>query len=543
MARNLLYHLNRLQDVLSLPRTATASYPVDTDPLHSDTILTEDIWEASKTVTGDLSRRGVMDVISTATPIVKGQNAYTLPSNICKLLSIEYFDGTYWKGPLTSISYDDYVRISAAKTDGTPTYYTHTLSDSREVYLTISSGITESSFRDAGPLTLKSAAQLTVTSSGSQINKGDLVFNVTQDSGGLVEYLDMSTTKFTSGDPSTNDIDIDRTANTIKISDTGIDSSNYTSKAAVGDIYLEGKTWVVITKVTNIGNVLVIHHDGVIRGELSAFTIDNGAGVKIGSPDRLIVQSDNALILDANQGMSGGSSDLVSTYTTNVSNPAITITHNATLVYDVTIANDQADVDLSAYASLGYTLVIYTSDETYTGYIQGVTVSTVGGYKQSVLSLTSSAPSNGVGGSIDSSHIANTGLISNITSVSITKPPFFVGDVVQIESQFATLDTIQLYPYPDRADTTGVEGLRMTYVPYPVQPTKPDQVIELPETFNDSILAKAHEYAMRRETSRVEPYDISIRRATSTARPVPNNGLMRNRRGVGNQVINFVVPS
>ena len=62
MARNLLYHLNRLQDVLSLPRTVSSNYPDNSDPLHSDTILTEDIWEASKVVTGDLSRRGLMDV-------------------------------------------------------------------------------------------------------------------------------------------------------------------------------------------------------------------------------------------------------------------------------------------------------------------------------------------------------------------------------------------------------------------------------------------------------------------------------------------------
>ena len=83
----------------------------------------------------------------------------------------------------------------------------------------------------------------------------------------------------------------------------------------------------------------------------------------------------------------------------------------------------------------------------------------------------------------------------------------------------------------------------MTYIPYPVKPVKPDQVIELPDAFNDAILAKAHEYATRREITRTEPYEESIRRATSISRPVANTGLMRNQGYRFGGVANFVITS
>lgn len=554
MARTLLYHLNRLQDILSLPRTSGANYPVASDPLHNDTILTEDIWEASKVVTGDLGRRGIMDVVSTTTAIVKGQNAYTLPKDICRLQAIEYFDGTYWRGPLVAIPYDDYVRLSAAKTEGTPEYYTHTQSDARQVYLTISDGITESSFRDTGPLTLKSAASLSVTSTGDQINKDDLVFNVTRDSGGLVEYLTMGTIKGNTEDNAeVTAVVIDKVNNLITLSVSASWFSNSFSLFKVGDILLQesSKAWVVITGVVSTAtNEIELTFDGTIRGnDFLDFTVSGGVNHKllnkliIGTPDRLVVQSDNAFILDANQGMSGATTDVVSTYTASASNPAIVFTHTTSLgTYNLEITNDEADVDLSAYASAGYTLVISTANETYTGYIQAVTVDESGNYDESTLSLTSTPTATA--GSVTSLHVAHQATITDpITSVSITKPPLFVGDVIQLESQFATLDTIQVYPYPNKDDTLGTEGIRMTYIPYPVKPVKPDQVIELPDAFNDAILAKAHEYATRREINRTEPYEESIRRATSISRPVANTSLMRNQRNRFGRVVNFVIPS
>lgn len=555
MARTLLYHLNRLQDILSLPRTTSANYPVTSDPLHNDTILTEDIWESSKVVTGDLGRRGIMDVVSTTTSIVKGQNAYTLPKDICRLQSVEYWDGTYWRGPLTSIPYDNYVRLSASKGEGTPEYYTHTQSDARQVYLTVSDGVTESSFRDTGPIIFKSASSLSVTSTGEQINKGDLIFNVTQDSGGVVEYLTMGTTKLSTNLKTDVDpVTLDSTNNLITLKCITTAHLALYDSLRVGDIILQEstKTWVVITakeKDTQASEIKLTF-DGVIRGDsFLDFTVSNGVNhigankLIIGVPDRCVVQSDNAFILDANQGMSGATSNNVVTYTASTSNPAIAITHTAgPQVYDIKITNDQADVDLSAYASAGYTLVISTANETYTGYIQAITVTKPGTYDESSLRLTSTATiTEGSVTSLNTSH--QSAITDPITSVSITKPSFFVGDVVQIESQFATLDTIQIYPYPDRTDTVGFEGIRMTYIPYPVKPVKPDQVIELPDAFNDAILAKAHEYATRREINRTEPYEESIRRATSISRPVANTGLMRNQGNRFGRVANFVIPS
>ena len=553
MARTLLYHLNRLQDILSLPRTTSANYPVTSDPLHNDTILTEDIWESSKVVTGDLGRRGIMDVVSTTTSIVKGQNAYTLPKDICRLQSVEYWDGTYWRGPLTSIPYDNYVRLSASKGEGTPEYYTHTQSDARQVYLTVSDGVTESSFRDTGPIIFKSASSLSITSTGEQINKGDLIFNVTQDSGGVVEYLTMGTTKLSTNLKTDVDpVTLDSTNNLITLKCITTAHLALYDSLRVGDIILQEstKTWVVITakeKDTQASEIKLTF-DGVIRGDsFLDFTVSNGVNhigankLIIGVPDRCVVQSDNAFILDANQGMSGATSNVV--FSSVGLDTDIATSYGAS-VYTMNVSRTGEDIDLTEYANKGYILSYTLGGVEYKAYIGNVIQAVGSDPFQSNLSLYYDASLGSAGGVINTS--TNTSSVATfVTSnaFSITKPPFFVGDVVQIESQFATLDTIQVYPYPDRTDTVGFEGIRMTYIPYPVKPVKPDQVIELPDAFNDAILAKAHEYATRREINRTEPYEESIRRATSISRPVANTGLMRNQGNRFGRVANFVIPS
>ena len=566
MARNLLYHLNRLQDVLSLPRTLSGKYPVNDDPLHGDDVLTDDIWEASKLVTGDLARRGLMDVVSTSAPIAKSQNAYTLPSNVCRLHSVEYFDGTSWRGPLVSIHYDDYVRISASETEGTPQYYTHTLSDSRAVFLTISEGLTQSSFRDTGSIIVKSDANLTATSSGNQINRDDLIFNITQDSSAVVDYLDMGSARLTTTTAVTNS-SVNYDTHTIVFTSSDAWAENNASYSVAGDIIKQGKTWAVITESLHedlgagSGRV-TLTFDGVIRGATSTFSLltsssssANWTGdnvVTIGPPDKMVVKSDDPFVLDANQGFLGGVTNIVKTYVTEDSDPSSDITADYAVmgnVEGITI-QDPDGIDLSAYANNGHMLIFttsgtnYKSAETYSAYIGSVTA--ISSTASLILLYTTGEIDSATGGILNSSHVVHpltyidTG---DILTVSVAKPPLMVGDIIQVESQFATLDTIQVFPYPDISDVTGSEGFRMTYVPYPSKPTKSDQVIELADAFNDAILSKAHEYATRREINRVEPYEDSIRRATSIARPLPSSGLMRNRRGGVSRGINFVVPS
>ena len=212
--------------------------------------------------------------------------------------------------------------------------------------------------------------------------------------------------------------------------------------------------------------------------------------------------------------------------------------------YTMNVSRTGEDIDLTEYANKGYILSYTESGVAYKAYIGNVIQAVGSDPFQSLLYLYyDSSLGSAVGVINTSTNTSSVATFVTTNAFSILKPDFFVGDVVQIESQFATLDTIQVYPYPGISDVVGAEGLRMTYVPYPVKPNKVDHVIELPDTFNDAVLSKAHEYATRREVNRVEPYEESIRRATSTARPVPNTGLMRNRRGAGNRVINFVVPS
>lgn len=518
------------------------NYPDVSDPLHDDGILTEDIWEASKVVTADLARRGIIDVVSTTTPVSKGQNSYTLPADICKLHAIEYFDGTYWKGPLSAIPFDDYVKMSVSKTESLPKYYTHTVSDAREVYLSIVDGITDSSFRDTGPLTLKSDAQLSVTASGEQINRDDLVFNVTQDSAGLVDYLDMSTAKLTTHDTNTTAITYDYDNHTVSITDTNINSATW---ASIGDIFKQGKSWVVITKVETGGSgVGILTFDGTVRGELDKFAVIPAAPnasngwtddnlITIGKPDRLIIKSDNPLILPAQQGLSGSTASLV---TTTASTDVLSYNYQSG---ELTISNPSADVDLSAYSGLGYTISITAGVDTYTGYVGTITPSEVGGYDRSVLDISYNGTAYGFVTILNAAH---TTALTGITGASITKAPLFKGDVVQVESQFATLDTVKVYPYPDRTDTTGAEGLRITYAPYPVKPSKPDQVVELPDAFNDAILAKAFEYATRRADNRMEPYEQSLRRATAASRPQAPQAAIRGRRSSGGGINYWSLP-
>ena len=78
MAHDLLFYLNKLQDTLNLERSDYKTYPVKDDPLHNDTILTEDIWEASKVVVSDLGRRVVLEIETLTFLIVTGTNTFVL---------------------------------------------------------------------------------------------------------------------------------------------------------------------------------------------------------------------------------------------------------------------------------------------------------------------------------------------------------------------------------------------------------------------------------------------------------------------------------
>ena len=70
------------------------------------------------------------------------------------------------------------------------------------------------------------------------------------------------------------------------------------------------------------------------------------------------------------------------------------------------------------------------------------------------------------------------------------------------------------------------ESLKINYIAYPEKPNQSSDKIELSDVFTDAIIAKAIEYAGRRETGRAEPYEIAVRKAINAHRPLSSSSAL-----------------
>jgi len=508
MAQDLLFYLNKLQDVLNLPRTTHVDYPVDTDTLHSDTILTEDIWEASKSVTADLGRRGILEIEQTSAPIVSGTNTFVLPDRLCRLISVEYFDGTYWQGPLESISYDQFARMSSPASTGTPVVYSTRQNDSREVYWT------GTATDGTDTLLIDSAHNFTTTVTGNQIQKGDIVFNTTTNAQALVDYLMLyeidpitssnnaddvlyRTKDPTSGqmvlssfivfgpktqyeyqDVSNNQVyKVDIAADEVLISDQRVlSNTDFTAKSLGANQFTKTQVgasapYAIYDSTAGIEDYFWFNVDYVFR-----------RGDIISQPSKKTWM----VITEVKKIQHTTSAGLL-TYVPDTAGGAARL-----LKFDYTHGTVGATMDVRTELDINYIVIgpatrimLQTDDPLRPSSVQGFS----GGTRTTGNKLQS-------------------------------------GDGYQVESGQSTLDTLVLYPIPDRSDTTGIESLKINYIAYPEKPNQSSDKIELSDVFADAIIAKAIEYAGRRETGRAEPYEIAVRKAINAHRPLPSSSVL-----------------
>ncbi len=515
MAQDLLFYLNKLQDVLNLPRTTHVDYPVDTDTLHGDTILTEDIWEASKAVTADLGRRGILEIEQTSASIVSGTNTFVLPERLCRLISVEYFDGTYWQGPLESISYDQFARMSSPAGTGTPVVYSTRQNDSREVYWT---GTADGA---SDTLLIDSTHNFTTTITGNQIQKGDIVFNTTTDAQALVDYLMV--------------YEIDPITASENADDVLYRTKDPTSSSnAVGPFIVFGPETGFVYKDISTNQT---------------YTIDIAADEVFITDDRVLSDAlYTAKTLGANQ-FEKTQTGATASYAIYDSTQAVEdyIWFNVDYIYrrgDIISQPDrktwmvikEVNKVKYIYENTAYTPPLkelkYVPDTAGGAarllkfdYTHGTVGATMDARTELDINYMVIGPATRI--MLQSDDPLRPSSVQGLSGgTRTTGSKLQVNDKYQVEAGQSTLDTLVLYPIPDRSDTTGAESLKINYIAYPEKPNQSSDKIELSDVFADAIIAKAIEYAGRRETGRAEPYEIAVRKAINAHRPLSSSSAL-----------------
>ena len=579
---DLLYVLNRVQDLLGLPRTTGAKYPEDTDPLHSDEILTEDIWEATKIITLDQSRRGSAQISEVYHSVVQGQADYPLPADCCKLLDVEYVSPRNPRAQLDYIAYDQLVKYQDHSYQAVPSCYSLSESSSRKVLISAtadSAGMVE--------YLTKGEAPLTATVDGTQIDVGDLIFNKTTKAEGEIRMLEpfsptlrvdgTSTPSVNTGEVYIETASLNRGGSTDGVLPTGSQikitavANSIVWSTAIRNSVVAGmiisdpvrRSWVVITGVTSTLSHVMLDTEGFVRGnpcsieEFLSNVEDGGtqggsngvilskSNLKLGKANFIDLFSNSALISDTSEGMAGGISRLVETKSSlsdqmfihGSTSSASSSTHIRTNInlttptnYIGTVNSDTAvGSDNGVYS--GYLFILqYNNNQEFKGYLatdpdepDWSANSTADGFNSYKYRLYSD-----VYLTTDISHTLTS--ITSVDSYTVYRESFISGDSIQIEQRVPTLDSVTLFPIPNASDTQGTENLRFVYYAFPSKPKHVRSPVGLPESYSEALITKAFEIAKRRETGMVEPYNFSLHRSTSGRRHLPDTPV-RDRPG------------
>lgn len=558
----LLFVLNRLQDLLGLPRTVNATYPVDTDPLHADSILIEDVWEATKILTLDQSRRGSAQISEVYHPIIKDQDVYPLPSNCCKLLDVEYINSRNPRTQLEHIYYDDMVLHQHNSYSGIPSSYCLTEASSRLV-------LRSSTSNSAGMIELyeQGGIPFTTTVDGTQIEGGDLIFNKTMQSEGEVKMLKSLSpilnlagveggtqlTAATVNYPRSDTPYIDLEEGQIRLSHIAGEllSTNVINNIQTGMILYDEdqESWLIITKKIEeqtTSTSILLQTDGIVRGKANSIEslinasvkvsysggdtmgIDLvGSNIAIGTADTVSLISSDILVSDAHEGMTGGATKLVDTVTDLSGQMFLHSDGNQVVTsvdldkYAGLISTETEDVTYVGY----YLFFTDTEGDEYTGYlVSNSSISKQWTTANSSYTLAINGNKYDLYADLYQQGLAtdnNPANITEIVSYTIYRETFIKGDSYQIEQRIPTLDSVTVFPVPDITDVQGAESLRFIYYAFPSKPQHIRSPIGLPEAYSDAVIAKAFEIAKRRETGGTEPYDMSLHRTTSGRRHLP----------------------
>lgn len=472
--------LNMLRDRIGMPRvdytdsdweTSSAA----TDPVHSETILLGDLWQAMKEVAADSRGKWARRQLR----IVENQYEYPLPSDcMCVWSVLHKFSGS-WQ-PIDYLPHEEFFTGFSENVLGyPPSYFSLQSQTSSPVHYT---GTITSGNGDSPPVLIDTSANLGITLTGTEIYPGDRVFNTDDDSYGYVDYL------YAGAWDREATADAGSSATQLYDADAGFVALG----VAVGDIVTrtpqpadsENGAWGVVSQVaedTLTFSVLYNHESGFSAND--SYTV--------GQADRIYLTA-SGLVADTEEGLVGGAAGTFGVETATMTSEATTFGASSVTITGVDLGDVEAGMAVESTNS---------SDEFTGGEVASVASQTV---------TLESAWSNGTP--------------DDDTSVSIG-----TGDAYQIESAYSTLDTLFLSDVPSTSDTLGTESLTLIYIPCPQQPTRYYHPVELSEAYTPALIAKMLEYAKAREKGELPNYERLLDRGLAQRRLV-NRGVRGNSR-------------
>lgn len=267
-------------------------YPNNTDPLHPDHKLREDIVKAVRWVIADLAKHGSWHISREFLGVTAGVNEYVLPRKVIAPLAIQYrYSGSSpdrWAPPIDIIYPDEFWSEYWETFSGIyPQFATIRQSQGHLVH---HEGTVTTANTENPPILIDSAANFATTQSGMEIDSGDRVFNKTKGSFGYVDYLTATTWKVQGAADSVSGNDV---------TDGAIGGAGVT----IGDLFqFADNSWRLITAVN--GNTVtlssIIHRNAVpIADAVDSF--------KIGVANRIVISGGDFFVTDTVEGMLGGS--------------------------------------------------------------------------------------------------------------------------------------------------------------------------------------------------------------------------------------------
>lgn len=295
MAQQRSWFLNRIRDGLMMPRVnytpATwVTSAAATDPLHPETILAEDLYEAMKLVASDGRGKEARKRLR----VIADQFEYPLPPDCMTVKEILYKRANTWQPPLEYIRHSQfYYNFNETAKTNVPTAFTLEQTSSRAVHAsgTITTASGDPTFP---PILIDSNANFGITISGEEIAPGDYVFNITDNSQGYVYYLYASSWKV--------EANCDADSSTTTLYDA--DASFVTNGVAVGDIIYrspmpaDDHAYAIVTKVaedTLTFTRLYNHEAGFAENDT----------YKVGTSDTIYLTL-SGLVKDTEEGLIGG---------------------------------------------------------------------------------------------------------------------------------------------------------------------------------------------------------------------------------------------
>lgn len=421
---------------------------ISTDDLLNEVVLNEVVNDALDTVTDDLNLNMSMEAIGR----LKDQWEYPLPDEILSLRGIYYLDtGNEWN-PLDYLSPEEFLAgFDEDDSQPDPLVYSVFGRTAEQYWWSTDSGEPVNKFAPEFYVTVENNCiiicyganfgvidfDLRRRRTGSRIQQDDVAWNISDDSYGFVDYLDMTTAKVT------NAAGTNVTATSTRLSDTG---NNFTTANVVaGDVIVRtsDNSYAFVTEKQS-DNVLL--YTGMQGPSISFLDED---GYKVGTADRVVLKQ---------YGTSGGGLRSGTDHTFEYTDS----THAAT---SVTVSTDINTGDTLTIASGTFDTTKITTD---------------------MICFPSTNDKVGKIRSVTSTVIKVDYWIGGAPTGTITVT-FGTGDKFQVESKFRTLEQVWIHPASSENDTN-IERIRLLYVRAPNHPDTDDDPIELDDRYQLHLL-------------------------------------------------------